>query len=122
METLLALFESQKKFNEFVRSVHNKAVEYPNDFNPETGLFKKIGCMHASNGAIGGMRAKTDGNSEYKAMLSEVERNLTRCYRDVADYYDKTRTLKDGTKVTSVLPDNVPYESRVRRSSISSQP
>ena len=41
VETMLALFDGRQKFHEFVRSVHTKAVEYPSDFNPETGLFKK---------------------------------------------------------------------------------
>jgi hypothetical protein len=37
----LRLFGGASKLNEFVRSVRNKAIEYPEDFDPQTGLFGK---------------------------------------------------------------------------------
>ena len=40
-EVLLDLFNGKSRLHDFVRSVHTKAVKYPEDFNPETGLFKK---------------------------------------------------------------------------------
>lgn len=40
-EHLLELFGSAKKLSKFVQSVRNKAIEYPEDFDPETGLFGK---------------------------------------------------------------------------------
>lgn len=40
-KVMLDLFSSKSRLHEFVRSVHKKAVEYPEDFNPDTGLFKK---------------------------------------------------------------------------------
>lgn len=41
MEHFLRLFGSASKLSEFVRSVRNKAIEYPEDFDPESGLFRK---------------------------------------------------------------------------------
>lgn len=38
---MLDLFGNKSRLNEFVRSVQVKAIEYPEDFNPDTGLFKK---------------------------------------------------------------------------------
>lgn len=39
LDHFLKLFGGASKLNEFVRSVRNKGIEYPDDFDPETGLF-----------------------------------------------------------------------------------
>jgi hypothetical protein len=40
-ELFLELFDGPKKLHEFVLSVHRGTTRYPEDFNPETGLFEK---------------------------------------------------------------------------------
>jgi hypothetical protein len=41
VKVILGLFDGESQFHEFVRSVQTKAIQYPEDFDPETGLFKK---------------------------------------------------------------------------------
>ncbi len=41
LDHFLHLFGGSSKLNEFVRSVRNKSIEYPEGFDPETGLFEK---------------------------------------------------------------------------------
>jgi REP element-mobilizing transposase RayT len=40
-ETMIGLFGDTARLHAFVRSVHTQAVCYPDDFNPETGLFSR---------------------------------------------------------------------------------
>jgi len=40
---MTGLFGGATALQTFVREVYTKAVEYPDDFNPETGLFKRKG-------------------------------------------------------------------------------
>jgi putative transposase len=41
LEHFLRMLGGAKKLNKFVQSVRKKAIEYPEDFDPETGLFGK---------------------------------------------------------------------------------
>jgi REP element-mobilizing transposase RayT len=45
----LDLLGGPKKLHDFVLSVHRGAMEYPEDFNPETGLFRKKGLEEKSD-------------------------------------------------------------------------
>jgi hypothetical protein len=63
LDHFLQLFGGASKLNEFVRSVRNKAIEYPEDFDPETGLFGKKSIerrqarFNEPEGSLGGKRA-----------------------------------------------------------------
>ncbi|MBW1808419.1 MAG: sigma-70 family RNA polymerase sigma factor [Deltaproteobacteria bacterium] len=41
IDVIIKLFGGRSNVHKFVRSVHTKAIEYPADFDPDTGLFKK---------------------------------------------------------------------------------
>jgi REP element-mobilizing transposase RayT len=41
VDRFLEIFGGSSKLDDFLRSVRNKSIKYPDDFNPDTGLFRK---------------------------------------------------------------------------------
>jgi len=55
-KVFMDLLGGSKKLHDFVLSVHRGTIEYPEDFNPETGLFRKKGLA-----VISGVPKRVEG-------------------------------------------------------------
>lgn len=92
MDHFLKLFGSASRLNEFVRSVRNKAIEYPEDFDPETGLFGKKGIR----------RRKERFNRPASSPVNEEDSQIAE--KVLAEVYELTGTSLKELKMKEMGP------------------
>lgn len=73
-DVFLGLFGGEGAFREFILSVHQHAIDYPEDFNPETGLFIKKAIVHdvPAVQSISDKKRQAEKDRRTKDILAEV--------------------------------------------------